>query len=160
MGFWVCSFWSQHWSRAFPITSASAHQMKSEQVRPSYKTGFHPVWITVWHFHVGLVISRVVPIFYVLFAPAGFFFAKPLFAVFFAVFFVCDVTRYRYLTKKSPIVHFFSRARLHVASNLYEYATNNCTNNCSICYLAVAPTLRANQPELKNWRARLNRFHT
>ncbi len=53
------------------------------------------------------------------------------------------------------MVHFFLRARLRVASNLYEYATNNC----NICYLAVASTLRANQPEFKDRRARLNRSH-
>jgi hypothetical protein len=112
-------------------------------------TGFHPVWITVRHFHVGLVLSRVVPIFYVLFAPAGFFFCETPFRRFF-----CDVTRY--LTKKRPIVHFF-RARVCASQVI---CTKYAINNCNICCLAVAPTLRANQPEFKDWRARLNRFHT
>jgi hypothetical protein len=48
-------------------------------------TGFHPVWITVRHFHVGLVLSRVVPIFYVLFALAGLLFLRNPFLPFFFV---------------------------------------------------------------------------
>ena len=67
------------------------------------QTGFHLVWITVRHFHVGLVLSRVEPIFYVLFTPAGLLFCEFPFRHFF-----CDVTRY--LTKKILIVHFFARA--------------------------------------------------
>ena len=111
--------------------------------------GFHPVWITVRHFHVGLVLSRVVPILLRTFrAGRASFFAKPLFIVFFVMS--------RDILKKKTDRPFFLRARLRVASNLYEYATNNC----NICCFAVAPTLRANQPEFKDQRARLNRFHT
>ncbi len=47
------------------------------------QTGFHPVWVTVRHFHVGLVLSRVVPIFYVLFTLAGLHFLQNPFSPFF-----------------------------------------------------------------------------
>ncbi len=52
-----------------------------------YQTGFHPVWITVRHFHVGLVLSRVVTNFYVIFVPAGLLFLRNPFS---RVFFVAS----------------------------------------------------------------------
>ena len=77
-------------------------------------------------------------------------------------FFFCETPFHRFfvtshdISQKKTDRHFFVCARLRVASNLYEYATNNC----NICYLAIAPTLRANQLEFKDRGARLNRFHT
>ena len=67
-------------------------------------TGFHPVWITVRHFHVDLVLSRVVPIFYVLFAPAGLLFLRNPFLPFFFV------TSRDILQKKTDRPFFFARA--------------------------------------------------
>jgi hypothetical protein len=109
--------------------------------RPSVRlvirgTGFHPVWITVRHFHVGLVLSRVVPIFYVLFAPAGFFFAKPLFTIFF-------VTSRDILQKKTDR-QFFSHARLRVASNLYK-----------VCYKQLQHLLFSSRPHFRRQPTRI-----
>jgi hypothetical protein len=52
-------------------------------IKGIHTTGFHPVLITVRHFHVGLVLSRVLPIFYVLFALAGLLFLQNPFSPFF-----------------------------------------------------------------------------
>jgi hypothetical protein len=129
------------------IVSMSWNIMSNSSI--SDQTGFYPVWMTVRHFQVGLVLSRVVPIFYILFAPTGLLFLRNTFLPFF-------LWRHAISYKKKTDRPFFLRARLRVASNLYKYATNNCNS----CYLAVTPTLRTNQPEFKDRRARLNWFHT
>ena len=98
---------SSLWPSQIPPSDSESCQPREESKLPSSKTGnmlwtgFHPVWITVWHFYVGLVLKQGSTNFLHTFragrasffsstnflrtfrAGRASFFSKPLFAVFF-----------------------------------------------------------------------------